>query len=79
MKDFLWRNRLRVSDLPGYTSPHTGRSSRYKEIPFEDVIFEEAGFLPAESLQCDYSQGRWQCGGKLSGGYGLVCYYEVYP
>lgn len=49
MKDFLWRNRLRVSDLPGYTSPHTGRSSRYKEIPFEDVIFEEAGFLPAES------------------------------
>lgn len=49
MKDFLWRNRLRVSDLPGYTSPHTCRSSRYKEIPFEDVIFEEAGFLPAES------------------------------
>lgn len=49
MKDFLWRNRLRVSDLPGYTSLHTGRSPRYKEIPFEDIIFGEAGFLPAES------------------------------
>ena len=49
MKDFLFRNRLRVVDLPGYTSPFTGGSPRYKEIPFEDIIFEEAGFLPAES------------------------------
>jgi len=45
MDGYLKRNRLRVSDLPGYTSPQTDRSSRYKEIPFEDVISEEAGFL----------------------------------
>ena len=49
MDGYLRRNKLRVIDLPGYTSPFGCPSSQYKEIPFEDVIFEEAGFLPAES------------------------------
>lgn len=51
MSKYLWRNKLTVVGLPGYTDPRYGRQakSRYKEIPFEDVIFEEAGFLPAES------------------------------
>lgn len=50
MKGYLCRNRLPVVGLPGYTSPLRGRlsGSRCKEIPFEDVIFEEAGFLSAD-------------------------------
>lgn len=38
MKSYLWRNRLRVIDLPGYTSSFGVPGSQYKEIPFEDVI-----------------------------------------
>ena len=49
MDGYLRRNKLRVIDLVGYTSPFGGPGSQYKEIPFEDIIFEEAGFLPAES------------------------------
>lgn len=51
MKRYLCRNKLPVVGLPGYTSPLRGRlsGSRCKEIPFEDVIFEQAGFLPAGS------------------------------
>lgn len=49
MDSFQRRNKLRLSGLPGYTgSSHTG-SGRSQEVPFEDVIFEEAGFLPADS------------------------------
>ena len=49
MDGFQRRNKLRLARLPGYTGPsHTG-SGRIQEIPFEDVIFEEAGFLPADS------------------------------
>lgn len=41
---FLYRKGIKISDLPGYINPST---LRYREaIPFEDVIFEEAGFLP---------------------------------
>lgn len=50
MDKYLRRNKLTVVKLPGYTSPRRRRrTKKYKEIPFEDVIFEEAGFLPAES------------------------------
>ena len=51
MNKYLWRNKLTVIGLPGNTDPRCGRQtkSRYKGIPFEDVIFEEAGFLPAGS------------------------------
>lgn len=49
MDGYQRRNKLRVIDLPGYTSPFGSPGSQYKEIPFEDVIFEEAGFLPAGS------------------------------
>ena len=45
---YLRNHHLRVAGLPGYTGP-TGRGNgRCQEVPFEDVIFEEAGFLPAE-------------------------------
>lgn len=37
-----------LNDVPRYTSPFSSPSSRYKEIPFEDVIFEESGFLTAD-------------------------------
>lgn len=46
MHDYLSQNKLRVSDLPGYSGPTGVSHSCCREIPFEDVIFEEAGFLP---------------------------------
>lgn len=48
MHGYLRRNKLRVAGLPGSGIPewHEG-SSKCKEIPFEEVIFEDAGFLPA--------------------------------
>lgn len=49
MDDYMRRNNVRVSGLPGYSGPRGVRNPRYKEVPFEDVIFEEAGFLPADS------------------------------
>lgn len=49
MHDYLNRNKLSVYGLPGFKGPAgAGTLSRcVQEIPFEDVIFEEAGFLPA--------------------------------
>ena len=51
MHGYLNRNKLRVHGLPGFKGPagagtltHSGQ-----EIPFEEVIFEEAGFLPADT------------------------------
>ena len=44
---FLKRHGYKVDGLPGYAGPAKSRRPRYAEIPFEDVIFEEAGFLPA--------------------------------
>ena len=35
--------------MPGYVMLTGGSRSRCQEIPFEDVIFEEAGFLPADT------------------------------
>lgn len=49
MERFMNRNNLRITDLPGFAWSNGRSSSRYKEVPFEDVIFEEAGFLPADS------------------------------
>lgn len=49
MEGYLWRNRLRVAGLPGFVGPTGIGLARYREVPFEDVIFEEAGFLPADS------------------------------
>lgn len=45
---YLKRNHLRVSGLPGYVGPTGPGNGRCREIPFGDVIFEEAGFLPAD-------------------------------
>lgn len=47
MHGYLRRNGLRVAGLPGFSGPAGVGLPRCKEIPFEDVIFEEAGFLPA--------------------------------
>lgn len=51
MRRYLWRNRLPIVGLPGFTSPLRGRlsGSQCKEIPFEDMIFEEADFLSTGS------------------------------
>lgn len=40
---------LRVVGLPGYTGymGRRKRTDRCQEVPFEEVIFEESGFLPA--------------------------------
>lgn len=42
---FLYRKGLKISDLPGYINPSTLRCGDM--VPFENVIFEESGFLPA--------------------------------
>lgn len=49
MHDYLYRNKLRVAGLPGFKGPAGAGTlgHRCQEIPFEEVIFEEAGFLPA--------------------------------
>lgn len=48
MHSYLNRNKLTIIGTPGYTYTWSTRNShpRCQEIPFEDVIFEEAGFLP---------------------------------
>lgn len=43
----MYKNKLRITDIPGFTWSNGRCASRYREIPFEEVIFEEAGFLPA--------------------------------
>lgn len=43
MHSYLNRNKLKVVGLLGFTAIH---ASHAQEIPFEDVVFEEAGFLP---------------------------------
>lgn len=45
----MYRNNLRITDIPGFAWSNGRSTSRYKEVPFEDVIFEEAGFLPAST------------------------------
>lgn len=49
MHGYLKRNKLKVVGLPGYKMLTGGSRSQSQEIPFENVIFEEAGFLPADS------------------------------
>ena len=46
--NFLSRHGLKIKTLPGYMNPAL-LSSKSQSVPFEDVIFEEAGFLPADS------------------------------
>ena len=38
-----------MAGLPGYTGPTGTGNNKSEEVPFEDVIFEEAGFLPADT------------------------------
>ncbi|WP_322933785.1 hypothetical protein VCM39_03950 [Bacteroides sp. CG01] len=47
MVGFQWRNKLKVAGLPGFKGPPGTSTPHGQEIPFEDVIFEESGFLPA--------------------------------
>ena len=48
MHGYLKRNKLKVVGLPGYAMLTGGSNLKYQEVPFENVIFEEAGFLPAD-------------------------------
>ena len=57
MHGYLKRNKLKVVGLPGYVMLTGGSRSRCQEIPFEDVIFEEAGFLPGRHVQYDNGKG----------------------
>lgn len=49
MHGYLKRNKLKVVDLPGYVMLTGGKHMHCQEVPFEEVLFEEAGFLPADS------------------------------
>lgn len=40
-----------VTELPGYVYFMQRDSQSAQEVPFENVIFEEAGFLPAEDVR----------------------------
>lgn len=47
---YMQRKRLTVTGIPGYSGPKKPsgvRMAHSTEIPFENVIFEESGFLPA--------------------------------
>ncbi len=44
---FKRRNKVKVGCLPGFVMTSGTRQRNCQSIPFEDVIFEEAGFLPA--------------------------------
>lgn len=43
---FLSSRNIRISNIEGYEF-HSKLRHRYEGIPFEEVIFEESGFLPA--------------------------------
>lgn len=47
MRNYMKRKGLTVVGLPGFKGPCTTSKKYCEEVPFEDVIFEEAGFLPA--------------------------------
>lgn len=49
MHNYLNRKKLRVYGLPGFKGPSGAGTltHRGQEIPFENVIFEESGFLPS--------------------------------
>lgn len=47
MDGFQRRNKLKVVGLPGFVGPAGTGNGECEDIPFEDIIFEEAGFLPA--------------------------------
>ena len=45
---FLSRKHLSIKGLPGYGYKYACTVRRqYQEVPFEEVIFEESGFLPS--------------------------------
>lgn len=46
---FLYCRNIRITGIQGYES-HVKVRHRYESIPFEQVIFEESGFLPADGI-----------------------------
>ena len=46
MHNYLKSQKLKVVGLPGYSGPTGYKCQQYQEVPFEEIIFEEAGFLP---------------------------------
>ena len=49
MRCFQKRNKLKVLGIPGYTWSTGIGMPRGQAVPFENVIFEESGFLPADT------------------------------
>ena len=49
MRGFQKHNKLKVAGLPGFTGPNGTDNGKCQEVPFEEVIFEESGFLPADT------------------------------
>lgn len=47
MHSYLRGNHLKVAGLPGYEGPAGVGVPHCRDIPFEEIIFEESGFLPA--------------------------------
>lgn len=50
MHGFMCRNHLRLVDIPGYSGPSVmsyRTRVRSAKVPFENIIFEEAGFISA--------------------------------
>lgn len=45
--NYLNSHKLKVVGLPGYSEPIGHKREQYQEVLFEDIIFEEAGFLPS--------------------------------
>lgn len=46
MHSYLRRNHLKVAGLPGYDGPAGVGVPHCRDIPFDEIIFEESGFLP---------------------------------
>ena len=42
---FLYDRNISIKSIQGYQLPKTS-GRRYESVPFEDIIFEESGFLP---------------------------------
>lgn len=48
LKGYMKRHHIKAAGLPGYKGPFRIGGGKCEEVPFENIIFEEAGFLPAQ-------------------------------
>ena len=51
MDHFMNRTQLKIYDIPGFSDTlwYRANASKVEEIPFENVIFEESGFIPTSN------------------------------